>query len=302
MLSALALGLGTALCWGTADFFARQLAVRFGFVRTLFAMSVASAAVLVTAGALRLIDLNPGEFLVPLLALGLLNTLGGLVLYYAFQHGPLSVVSPIASAFPVVTGLLAIGAGHEHVLTLTLLCAGAVVLGTVLVATPGNSSTPPDPHRRRAVLGALASALVFGLMCYLLGRYASRIPAAAPIAVFRIVGVLVLLVPVWLLPKRTASGNGLLPGAAADRKPRALLGLLRSPLAWAVGVLDSGGYICYALGTRSGPITVVAAVAGLFSAWTVVLSLVFLRERLRGWQVAGLALIFAALLIFGLRS
>jgi drug/metabolite transporter (DMT)-like permease len=60
-------------------------------------------------------------------------------------------------------------------------------------------------------------------------------------------------------------------------------------------LLDTSANIAYNLGITQALVSVVVVLSSLFSAVTVLLAWIFLRERLRGWQWLGVAAIFAGI-------
>ena len=69
--------------------------------------------------------------------------------------------------------------------------------------------------------------------------------------------------------------------------------------AWVVGValLDTAANIAYNLGITISLTAVVSVISSLFSAVTVLLAWIFLRERLARWQWAGVAAILVGIVL-----
>ncbi len=105
----LAFGLLTATGFGTADFIAKLSTNRVGFLRTALFMQVIGSFLLLPFalnGAYRLF-LQPWALLEGMM-LGVVNALATLCLCRGFEVGRLSIVSPIASSYPVISILLAV--------------------------------------------------------------------------------------------------------------------------------------------------------------------------------------------------
>jgi uncharacterized membrane protein len=105
-------GLSAAAFFGTADFFATKSARRVGVIRTLLAVQIfgllAMIAVVLIKGE------SPQGSASAWLEMALISVVsfgGVLLLYRAFAIGTLSLVSPIASGFAVVTAGLALASG-----------------------------------------------------------------------------------------------------------------------------------------------------------------------------------------------
>ena len=274
-------GLGAAVAWGTADFCAKKATAVVGFWPTLWGMNLVGAlalgAVWMAGGAA-----VPAGLLPALAALGVGNTVGGVLFYFALEFGPLVLVSPITAAFPVVAGALAFWLAGERLSPAMALAAAGVVAGTVLASIGGPSSSGSSARTGWALLAAAAGAVTFGAVFFGLAEVAGRrgVSFVLPVLVFRGVGSLLLALP-------------LLWGA----RPRT--GWLRCPWIWATGLLDSFAYLFYAAGARRLPVAVIASLSGLFCVWTLALAVPLLGERLRARQWAGVALIVAAIAALG---
>src|ERR1700726_1316325 len=175
------LGLVTALCWGSADLFARFATRRIGTFRTMLYMQLCGFCLL-TLVMLRLGGwghLFDGSGWHPwawgILA-GLLNTSSTLALYRSFEIGKLSIVAPISACYPVLTMLLSAITG-ERLTLLRLFGLVLTILGVVFVARgehepdEANRVGEMTPHIKKGLgMGwALFSALGFGIMFWLLG-------------------------------------------------------------------------------------------------------------------------------------
>jgi drug/metabolite transporter (DMT)-like permease len=155
--------------------------------------------------------------------------------------------------------------------------------------SPGPSARPsarpsPRPSHRPTMTPhvlalALASGVAFGLFFLLLGRAGSEAgmwPLIADKAVSVGLGLAVL----------RACGVG---GVSVPREVL-LLGAL-------AGSFDAIGTALYLMSSHHGEVSIVAPVAALYPASTVVLALIFNKERLRPVQCAGLGLAGVALLL-----
>jgi drug/metabolite transporter (DMT)-like permease len=64
-----------------------------------------------------------------------------------------------------------------------------------------------------------------------------------------------------------------------------------------VGVFDAGAFLVTSLGLRTGHVAVVTVIGSLFSAVTVFLAWIVLRERLERTQWLGIFLIFIGIVL-----
>jgi drug/metabolite transporter (DMT)-like permease len=233
--------------------------------------------------------------------IGLFNMAGTLLLYRSFAIGTLALVSPIASAFAVVSALLALLAGERPAL-LALLGALVLVGGVVIVSraqheTEDEGQKTKDEStsilRRSSVVGrpglppgvpeAIGVALCFGISFWALDFVTPALGILWPVLVLRIVEAIGVVL--FLLRRRT-------PPARITRGMAALV--------LAAAVLDTLAFVAFNLGLGSAYTSIVTALASLFSAVTVLLAWAILRERLAPAQWGGVVVILAGVLLVSL--
>jgi drug/metabolite transporter (DMT)-like permease len=107
-------GLTAAICWGVADFVVTRIARELGVAQAFFYVQVIGLGLigLLLLASPAMPAPTAGMWLL-VLGIGLFNLAGTLLLYRAFAIGTLALVSPIASAFGVVSALLALLAGER---------------------------------------------------------------------------------------------------------------------------------------------------------------------------------------------
>ena len=286
------LGLVGAVCWGVADFLARFSSRRVGAYRTLLFMQVfgflgLSAYLKWTHGFAQIAAHGWKPWAFGAIA-GLLNMVASLALYYSFQIGVMSVVAPVSSSYPALTVMLALLSG-EHIQALRGIGLAVTLVGVVLASTSfaADKVDAPargnHPHARLAkgVVWAIVAAIGFGFLFWFLG--------------FHVVPVLGSVISVWMI--RLTSFTVLVLAAAPSRQT---ITLPRGSVWWlllGIGLLDTAAFVFNNAGLRTGQVSVVSVLASLYGAVTVVLSWVFLRERLERSQWLGIVLIFAGIVL-----
>ena len=272
-------GLATAFGYGTADYVAKRTADRVGFVETLWYLEMIGVPILVVlALLLEHVTALPLDPLLLLVALSAINVVASFFLYRAFEFGTLSVVSPIASAYPSLIVVLAVVVLHEPLSVFDVVGIGLTLAGVVLITqvTIGEASRAKD--HRLGVLSAIVAFFGYGVFYFGLKLVVGPIPPITSSAIVRVVS----LVPVALI----AFSRGAL------RLPRKGFALA----AITIATLDSLALVAYNLGLATGhSLAVLGTVSGLFSAVTVAWAVLLLKERL-GWvQWLGAAAIFAGI-------
>src|SRR5215831_14230339 len=150
MPSGVALGVLTAVSWGSADFLARFATRTLGSLRSVFWMQ-ACGAVFITILLFFARDwghLFDGSGFQPwawgVLA-GAINTFAMLALYRALETGKLALVGPVSASYPALTVVLSLLSG-EHLTALRWIGILAALVGVLLVATgegpPSGAGTP----------------------------------------------------------------------------------------------------------------------------------------------------------------
>ncbi|MCZ7435886.1 EamA family transporter [Micromonospora sp. WMMC241] len=265
----------SAIAFGTADFSGGKASrhadpIAVTVVSQLLSLPLLIVLVLVVPGTPNGADLAWG------LLAGVAGAAGVMLLYRALATGVMAVVAPVtaitAAVVPVVAGLLVADSPGA----VALGGAGLAVVAIALVSLGERGGAGRISGR---VIGiALAAGLLFGIFFALLGQ-ADAGAGMWPVLAVRVSSV--------------AFGLAL----AARTGVRLRVG--RRVLGWAAaaGLLDSAANALFLAAAGRGHLSVVAAIASLYPASTVLLALAVDRERLRPVQLAGLGVAAAALVL-----
>jgi drug/metabolite transporter (DMT)-like permease len=261
------LALSSSLLWGAGDFLGGTVSRRLPAVAVV---GVSQALALVVFAVVAGVTGEAAQGMPPVgwwwaAAAGGAGLLGLVSFYAALASGTMGVVAPIAAlgvVVPVGAGLLA----GERPSAVQL--AGAVlgVLGGVLASGPELRSGAS----RRPVALAVVAGVSFGLVLLFLARGSEESPLLTLVGM-RATSVTVLVVAALLV--RSLGG--------VRRSDLALLGL--------IGLLDGGANLTYAIATTAGLLSLVAVLASLYPAVTVMLARVIHRERMTRVQDVGVA-------------
>jgi drug/metabolite transporter (DMT)-like permease len=278
---AIVLGLLAALSWGSGDF-AGGLATRRA-AETAVVLGTETTGLILLLVIAPFVGGSPTAADVGLGSLAGIIGVGGLALLYrGLAQGRASVVAPIsavgAAVLQVAWGL----AGGEQPGGWAL---AGIVLALVAIGVVAGSADEPAAggglSRRTEIRCGLGAAVGFGLYLILISE--------------------------------TSDGAGLWTAVAARAAPVAVLvvvlGLMRRPLVprrevlglvSLAGATDAGANALLLVAVRTGLLSVVAPVANLYPAVTVVLSRAFGHERIGRLRLAGLVLAVASLVLISI--
>ncbi|WP_432562180.1 EamA family transporter [Kineococcus sp. SYSU DK003] len=267
-----ALALFASLLWGGSDFLGGSISRRLRPVQVLAVSQLLSALVLllVLAGTGR-VDLVAAHTWLGWSVVAGATWAGAMAaLYTALARGTMGVVAPIASCGMLVPVLVAV-AGGERPSPLQLVGVVLAVVG--VVASAGPDLRPSAGRQGAAIALALVAALLFGIEIHSLAQGSAHSVAGSLLGM-RLTSL--VLVAVVALGQRRAS--------PAVRRTDV-------PVLLSLGVLDLAATATYALASTGGLVSVVAVLASLYPAVTLLLARRFHGERLGRVQTAGVGIV-----------
>jgi uncharacterized membrane protein len=276
---ALLLGVLVAITYGSGDFFG-GLAMRRAptGATVLWTQAIGLVALLAVAG------FAGGEPIAADIALGAIAGLAGAAgigcLYRGLSIGRASVVAPLsavgAAVLQVAWGL---ARGEDPGAVALAGVALSLVAVGIVAGTAGHDAEQAASRRDELVLG-VAAAVLLGLFIILFSETGSD-SGLWPAVSARAAPVPVLLIGLTLLRQPVAVGR------------------LAWPVVVAAGVLDASANALLLVALREGLLSLVAPVAALYPASTVVLSRIVLDERLGRARMAGLGVALVGLVLIG---
>lgn len=275
---AIALALCSALAWGWSDFIGGITSRREHHVTVALWSQVLGVVPFLTVAFLFAPLDSVGRVDVTYGALaGLGGALGLVMLFRGLSVGRMAVVAPITAlggaGLPVLWGALVDG-DVPGPLTWAGLATALVAIG--LVSAAEDPTAPDSPARGTGIAEALAASVGFAIVFIALDRTGAD-SGLWPLLPARI--VVVALVTALAFAQRAPR----LPTDAQSWRPLA-----------AIAVLDTTAISAYLLASKQGLLAIVAVVASMYPAGTVVLARVRLKEHLTRSQLAGLGLAGAA--------
>ena len=278
---AILLGLFAALAWGTGDFTGGMASRKAP--ETAVVLGTESVGLVLLLGCAFFVGGSPTARDLTFGAIaGLLGVAGLVLLYRGLAQGRASVVAPLsavgACVLQVVWGL---ASGEDPgVLALIGILLAIVSIGVVAgsAAEPADSSTL---SRRQEIQCGLGAAMGFGLYLILIsetshgaGLWTAVAARTAPVV------VLLVVLSLWRRPMTV---------------PREAFALVTIS-----GVTDAGANALLVVAVRTGLLSIVAPVANLFPAVTVILARALGHEKIGRLRLAGLMMAVASLVLISL--
>ena len=321
-----ALGLGAALSWGLADYFAARASRGIGALRVvlgfhLFALIPLTVLVLATGGLAKV----TGHQILFYAGVGVVGWASYLTFYGALAIGPISVLSPIVSGYAAVTVLLAVVFAGNSLSAVEGLAVAITIAGAML-ASADVRAIRHTKLQRRSGLGfvlALCAMALLGAFVFGVSYYRASLGWLPPIFLGRAFATVFVLGHV--LSQRgdrpaagaepeaieapetdaiAAGGGPLAAGAVAVPDPadrplgrRALLAVLAL-----LALLDTGGYVCFNLGVGHAAAAIVAGAAAPYAVVPIAMGVSLFGERPSRPQWVGVALVLAGVVVLGAAS
>jgi drug/metabolite transporter (DMT)-like permease len=282
-----AFGMAAGIGWGLADFFGARAARRLPPALTALAVqaigAVVFAAMILPAHHRAALTL-PADAIGYAAAGGVVMTVGQVLFYFALRAGPVSIVSPISSGYPLVTTVVALLLGARLQLREA---AGiiAVVIGVALASGLPSSRISAQGRAAGARL-AVGAAAAWGLAFPLVGEAVHRSNWQAATLVELVAGTLAFAAVVPFVR----------PASAAPVRA-----LLTCRWVWLAAVTQQAAEAAFniGLGHASSP-AVVTAVSACYPALTVFLALRTLGEEVDVGALSGAALTMGGIAVLSL--
>jgi drug/metabolite transporter (DMT)-like permease len=268
------LALLSAVTYGAGDFLGGLCARRLPAVAVALRTNAIGLVGLLVVAPLVAATVETRDIVLGSVA-GIVGGIGILLLYRGLATGTMSVVAPItavlAAVVPVIVGLLS----GERPSGLAL--AGIPVALVAVVALAREPRTGDEPGVGAAeVVMALGAGAAFGF--FFVGLDATNDDAGLwPIVAGRTTSVVMFSIVVAAVAAARVGDDR----ARRGTTPWLLVGC---------GLGDAGANAMFLLATQRGLLTLVAVLAALYPASTVLLARIVLGERLVGAQRVGIAL------------
>lgn len=278
-------GLASAIVWGSGDFFGGLAAKTVKPQRVVFWGQLVGASVLLALVLARGEQVNSLADAAWSSIAGLMGAIGLIALYRALSSGKMGVVAPltavVAAILPVIFGAFTLGAPSITTsagFVMALLAVGLIAYQRI---TPDQAQLPN--HFGLAIISGLGFGAFFICIAQVKGQavfFPILLARFASLGIFAILNV----------PVPAQRANFVPPS------PRGLFALIA-----ANGIADALGNVLYVTATQFGRIDIAAVASSLYPASTVLLAVLFLKERLSLAQTLGVVLALAAVALISIK-
>jgi drug/metabolite transporter (DMT)-like permease len=224
---------------------------------------------------------------------------GGLGFFYlALARGTMGVVAPLAALIGAGLPVLVAIIGGEATPLARILGIVAALVAVVLISVPGRPTGDGERRALRVDASELPIVVLAGLgfAGFFIGLDRASATGSTwwPLTIVRLAGFSLIAAAIVVAIGRRRDGTWRHRAAdvlGVDRfraSGRSLAVIL--PLFVLTGIGDLGGNTFFVLARQNDAFAVAVVLSSLYPVVTTVLAALLLRERLRPWQLAGVAL------------
>lgn len=280
-------GLGGMLGWGTSDFLANNASEKAGHRKTFFWSQIAGLALIIF-----LVIAFKAKFSSDLLFLsiaisgGITYALGYLYFYQGFEKGNVSVISAVINIQILIIIAISYFFRGQRLSTLQIPAIALIIIGILIVSVDLNELKRGSVSLLAGVKEALIAALLFGTLYWPLNEYVvEKYDWLAVSLITKLVALgVVYLLSLW----RKES----LRLTSPSTKFIVLLA--------AVGLLEALGVLSVTYGQSYGDSILVAPIASSLTVVTVILAMIFTKERINKAQALAIVMVVIGIILSAL--
>jgi len=278
-------GLSGALIFGAADFLGGLAAKHISSIRVTAIAAVSGLAVLSLA-----FPFFGGTWSTEAVLFGGLSGIAGagaiVLLYACLAIGPMSILSPLTAVVSAIVPMTAGLIRGERLEPLGYLALGLALVAVVLVGfVPDKKAVRPSLKALIMATGSGALIGTFMILIDLTPDDSGLVPLIANRSVNAALMVTTAAVLALVAARRRSRVEPV--GTSVNLWTAVKLAIF-------CGVLDAVANALMLLGLRLGELTIMSVLTAMYSAGTIILAAIVIKERLTPSQIAGLVLALAA--------
>ena len=208
--------------------------------------------------------------------------MGYLYFYNAFEIGNVSVVSAVINSQNIFIVLIAYFLFGQRLTPFQIPALILLIIGILMVSVDFKELTSGEVSLVKGVKETLIAAAMFGVLYWPINEYVAE---RANWLVVTLLVKAVAIATVYLIA-RYKSQKLSLPGKGSIKK-----------IIIAVGLLEAVGVLATSYGVAYGDSIIVGPIASSLTVVTVTLAFIFLKERLKKVQWAGIAVVIIGIIL-----
>jgi drug/metabolite transporter (DMT)-like permease len=287
----LSVGLVLMFGWGIADFISSKVVRKLGSFKTIYLNNIIWTIALIPFAFFFDMSINPINF-IPIFGATICQVIAMYYFYQSMKIGEISVVTPISASYSLVTVfLLMILFGYELSL-LSLVAIFILVLGIILTST--DLKKIKHLHTVKGVKESIVALLGWGVF-YVFFEIAAkditffvRFPPTSATALFFHAGIIMGISQILF----STFNKGVVHKKDLKNNNSLFLMVIAN-------IIYLITWSTLNLGIVTGNTALIAAISSLYPAITVILAMVFFKEKLVLNQWFGIFTIFAGLALIG---
>ncbi len=281
MMSGVVAALIVMVLWGVADFLQSIPSKKLGAAKTMFLTQAAGLMMtLIITSFLRLNLTIALPILALLLVGGCIDVLASYNFFRSLEIGEVAIVAPISASYSLVTVVLAALLLGERLSLIRYLGIAGVVLGIMLAST--DLRKLHNMHLIKGIRESIIALLGWGVYFFVIGLASASI------------GGMELFLLTGLINGALMSAYALSKGGRPQKED--FKGSLIAQVMTSA-ILYTAAWAILTNASKMEKISLLAPVSSLYPAVTIMLAVIFFKDKLVPNQIAGISLILLSLFL-----
>ena len=280
-------GFGGMLGWGTSDFLANNSSEKIGNIRTFFWSQIAGFCCIVIFALFSGLSFAIAPMTLLLITIsGIAYGLGYLIFYKAFEVGNVCIVSTTINLATIIAMLCAYVFLGQRLTSLQLGAIVLIIIGVILVGLRIEELKNKTVTLATGVKEAVIASVIFGTLYWPLNDYILERAHWVTVSLFiKIIALITVFVYVSLIGRNLSISK-------ESNKIKILL--------FCIGIFEAAAVLSTNVGMMVGDSILVVPISSALTVVTILLAIVFLKEKLSKIQVVGIPMTLVGIVMTAL--
>ena len=275
-------GVGGMFGWGIYDFSAGVYAKKIGSYKTLFWSQLAGCCFIILLASLFLVDINIPVLVIILLPIAsLLYSAGYLFFMRGFEVGNISIVAAIMNLWAVFTMLISFSFMGQRLSMFQLIGVLMIISGAIIASLNWSDIRNKKFKLSAGVKEAVIGAFFFGSF-WNISEFISEKIGWLQATLFIKIGIILLLIFFSMLVKKDICLT------KPTKKTKLIIVLM--------GIIEAAAIAIVNFGLTIGDAILITPIASALSVVTIIMAIIFLKEKVHKLQVIGIILVISGIL------